>query len=326
MTGFGLSPIIKRKTKTSPMQKNMRLLSVLTLTLFTTFIACKKDSSQQQDSSNTELTTHAQDQTRVSSEMDAVDIDLDYALEANSSFSGRIEGDSICAATVAYDTLNSTKKITITYNGADCGGLKIRTGSVVISMASGVHWKDVGAQINVAYQNFTVTRKSDNKSITINGTHTLTNVYGGLLRELLQGRPSITHAINSNGMSITFDDGTQRTWQVARKRVYSIANGGTIAISGTHTDGSLTNIAEWGTDRFGHPFTTAITQPLVISANCQFRLTSGEVTHTRQASMATATFGLDKNGNPTSCPSGSYYFKLVWTGAGGNTQTYIGPY
>ena len=308
------------------MQKNMRLLSGLALTLFTTFIACKKDSSEQQQDQSTELMAHAEDQTRVSSEMDAVDLDLDYALEANSSFSGRIEGDSICAATVAYDTLNSARKITITYNGADCGGFKIRTGSIVISMASGVHWKDVGAQINVAYQNFKVTRKSDNNSITINGTHTLTNVAGGLLRELLQGRPSITHAINSDGMSITFNDGTQRAWQVARKRVYSMANGGTIAISGTHTDGSQTNIAEWGTDRFGRSFTTAITQPLVISANCQFRLVSGEVTHTRQAATATATFGLDKNGEPTSCPAGSYYFKLVWTGAGGNTQTFIGPY
>jgi hypothetical protein len=308
------------------MQLNLRLLSVITLTLFITFTACKKDSSQPQEQ-NPELTTHAEDQSRVSGEMDAVDLDINYALEKNSSFSGRLTGDSICAATVTFDTLNSTKKITIIYNGADCGGLKVRTGSIIISMPSGMHWKDVGAQINVAYQNFKVTRKTDNKSITINGTHTLTNVEGGLLRDLLQGRNSITHTIASSNMSITFDDGTQRSWQVARKRVYTLANGGTITISGTHTDGNQTSIAEWGTDRFGHPFTTAITQPLVISANCQFRLISGQVTHNRMTSSASVTFGLNKDGNPASCPaSGSFYYKLTWTGPNGNTLTYIAPY
>jgi hypothetical protein len=308
------------------MQTKFRLLSVLALTVITTFTACKKDSSQQQEQ-DPDLTTHVEDQSRVSGEMDAVDLDVNYALEKNSSFSGRLMGDSICAATVSFDTLNSTKKITIIYNGADCGGFKVRTGSIIISMASGVHWKDVGAQINITYQNFKVTRQSDKKSITINGTHTLTNVEGGLLRDLLQGRSSIVHTIGSSNMTITFDDGTQRSWQVARKRVYTLANGGTITISGTHTEGNQTNIAEWGTDRFGHAFATAITQPLVITANCQFRLTSGQVTHTRMASTASVTFGLDKDGNPASCPaSGSFYYKLTWAGAGGNTLTYIAPY
>ncbi|MGZ3839364.1 MAG: hypothetical protein ACXVMS_03645 [Flavisolibacter sp.] len=308
------------------MQKNFRLLSVLTLTLFTTFIACKKDSSQQTDQTGTEQTAHAEDQSRVSSEMDAVDLDVNYSLENNSTFTGRMEGDSICAATVVYDTLNSTKKITITYNGTDCGGLKTRTGTVMITMASGIHWKDAGAQVNVTYQNFKVVRKTDNKSITLNGTYTFTNVGGGLLRDLAQGRASIVHTVTSSGLSITFDDGTQRTWQVARQRTYTLANGGTITITGIHTEGTQSNIAEWGTDRFGHPFTTAITQPLIISANCQFRLVSGQVTHTRVNATAVATFGLDVNGNAVSCPSGSYYFKLVWTGSTGKTLTFIAPY
>jgi hypothetical protein len=325
MLDQSLSPIIKRKAKQAFMQMNIRLMSVVTLTLFTTFIACKKDSAKQEEK-NTELTAHAEDQALVSNEMDAVNLDLDYALEKNASFSGKLTGDSICAATIAFDTLNSTKKITITYNGADCGGFQSRAGSIVISMPTGVHWKDAGAELTVAYQNFKVIRLSDKKSITINGTHTLTNVSGGLLKDLLTGRPAITHAINSSNMSITFDNGSQRSWKVARKRVYTLAGGGSITITGTHTEGTQANIAEWGTDRFDHPFTTAITQPLVISANCQFRLTSGRVEHNRLASTASVTFGLDKNGNATSCPAGNYYYKLVWTGPGGNTQTFIAPY
>ena len=310
------------------MQLNFRLLSVVTLTVFITFTACKKDASeqQQQQEPDQELNAHVLDQSFVSSGMDADTLDVNTALEMNSSFSGRIMGVSICAATVVFDTLNSARKITITYNGADCGGFSSRSGNIVISMAAGVRWKNAGAQINLTFNNFKIVRTRDQKSITLNGTHTLTNVSGGLLRDLLGGRASVVHTITSSNMSIKFDNNTQRSWQVAQKRVYTLANGGTITITGTHTDGTQTNISEWGTDRFGQPFTTAITEPLIISANCLFRLTSGQVQHKRLAASATATFGLDKNGNPTSCPaSGSFYYKLAWTGPGGNTYTFIAP-
>ncbi|HEX2607724.1 MAG TPA: hypothetical protein VHK91_10110, partial [Flavisolibacter sp.] len=274
----------------------------------------------------TQLSVHADDQTRVSNEMDDVTNDLNVPLEQNSSFSGKIEGDTICGASISYDTLSSVRKITITYKGTDCGGFRSRTGSVVLSMPVGMRWKDVGAEITVTYQNLKITRSSDSKSITINGSHILKNVNGGLLRDLLTGRPNITHTISSSNMSITFDDGSQRQWQVARKRVYTLAGGGTITITGNHEEGGVNGSAEWGTDRFGQTFITSITQPLVISGSCQFRLVSGEVKHSRAATSATVTFGLDKDGKPVSCPSGTYYFKLSWTGPAGNTYTYIAPY
>ena len=127
-------------------------------------------------------------------------------------------------------------------------------------------------------------------------------------------------------MSITFEDGTKRVWQIARQRLYTIANNGTITITGTHQEGSKTNISEWGTDRFGRSFTTSITEPLVISGGCEYRLISGKITHERQSGLATAVFGLDAQGAPVICPPGSFYFKLSWTGPRGNTLTYIGAY
>jgi len=310
------------------MRMNLRLMSVLALTLFTTFIACKKDSSTTQQDPGPELTVHSEDQARISTEMDAVDVDLNMALENNPAFSGRLYGtNSLCGAEVIPDTLNNPRKITITYAGEDCEGLHTRSGSIVISMPSGIHWKDAGAALTVTYQNYKVTRLRDNKSIIINGSHLLTNVSGSLLYQLPTLK-TITHTIGSSNLSITFDDGTKRDWSVARKRVYSYNNGAPlITITGTHTEGAQTGIADWGTDRFGRAFSTAITQPLVISSDCDFRLTSGEVMHTRNGASAVVTFGLDKNGNATSCPAtGSYYFKLVWTGAGGNSQTFIAPY
>jgi len=306
------------------MQLNLRFLPVVALAVFTTFTACKKDSSsQQQEDPNTELTAHTDDEARVSSEMDAANLEMTAALEASASISGRLENVLGNDVTVTFDTSNAVKKVTITYSGDDTTHSKTRSGSIIISIPAGVHWKDVGATLTVTYNSFKIIRKADNKSITINGTHTLTNVSGGLVRSLPDSQP-IVHTITSNNMSITFNDGTQRTWQVARKRVYSYSGGLVISITGTHTEGTQTNIAEWGTDRFGRSFSTAITEPLVIKQDCAFRLTSGQVLHTRTGVTATVTFGLNAAGNAISCPgTGHYYYKLVVTGPNGISHTAI---
>jgi len=111
------------------------------------------------------------------------------------------------------------------------------------------------------------------------------------------------------------------------QRVYTYKGGFVITISGLHTDGNNTGISEWGTNRWGNTFETQITQPLVITELCSFRLTQGEVKIVRPEITTTITFGLDLSGNPTGCPGeGNYYFKLVWTGSGGKTYTFILPY
>jgi hypothetical protein len=309
------------------MQTNFRLLPVLTLALLTTFTACKKEDSKSTTDSSAELTTHADDQNRVSTQLDAVANDASLAIESSAAYSGRMQNPPllICDATASFDSVSNPRKITLTYNGTSCNGSYTRTGTVVVSMPAIVHWKDQGATITVTYQNLKVTRLSDNKSITINGSHSIMNISGGLLYNL-STQQSITHIVSSSGMSITFDDNTQRTWQVATRRVFTYNNGIVLTITGNNTIGNAEGIAEWGLNRFGHDFTTSITQPLVIRQDCAFRLTSGEVKH-EGFGTATATFGLDASGNPTSCPgTGHYYFKLSWTGPGGNTASAILPY
>ena len=308
------------------MQINFRLMPVITLAVFTTFTACKKESTPSTDST-TEMATHADDQNQVSGQIDAVANDASLAIESSATFSGRVENPpfSVCDATVAFDSASSPRKLTITYAGTSCNGSYKRTGTVVVSMPAGVHWKDQGATITVTYQNLKVTRLSDNKSVTINGSHTITNVSGGLLFNL-SNQQSITHTVGSSGMSITFDDGSQRTWQVATRRVFTYDNGIVLTITGNYSNGNTEGIAEWGVNRFGHEFMTTITTPLVIRQDCAFRLTAGEVKHTGFGT-ATATFGLDASGNPTTCPgTGHYYFKLTWTGPNGATASATLPY
>lgn len=309
------------------MQTNFRLLSAFLLALLTTFTACKKEDSKSSTDSAAELTTHADDQNRVSTQLDAAANDASLAIESSAAYSGRMQNPPvvICDATVAFDSVSSPRKVTISYNGTSCNGSYTRTGTVVVSMPSSVHWKDQGASLTLTYQNLKVTRLADNKSITINGSHTITNVSGGLLFNL-STQQSITHVVSSSGMTITFDDNSQRTWQVATRRVFTYNNGIVLTITGNNTIGNTEGVAEWGVNRFGHDFVTTITQPLVIRQDCAFRLTSGQVKH-EGFGTATATFGLDATGNPTSCPgAGHYYFKLSWTGPGGNTASTILPY
>jgi len=227
---------------------------------------------------------------------------------------------------VVIDTVSNPRTITITYNGSNCFGGRTRTGVIVISMAPGVRWKNAAAVLNVSFQNLKITRVVDNKSITINGTQTYTNVSGGLLVNL-PTLNTITHTITSSNMSVTFDNNSQRNWQVARQRVFTYNNGIVVTSTGTRSDGGVTGIAEWGTNRFGNSFTTVITQPLVIRQDCNFRLVSGKVTHTTALFNAAVTFGLDVNGAPTSCPGlASYFLRIEWTGPSGIPRTLILPY
>jgi hypothetical protein len=290
-----------------------RLLSITALLLAVSliFVSCQKDNDD--DDYSAESSTHADDQNRFSNEVDAAANDIVTTLEGTPGFTGRGEGNP--------------RTITITFNGTNCLGTRTRTGVIVVSMAQGVRWKDAGAQINVSFQNFKITRISDNKSITINGTQTHTNVSGGLIINLASLN-TITHRISSANMSVTFDNNQQRNWQVARQRVITY-NGGniTINVTGYHTQNGITGIAEWGTNRFGNAFTTAITQPLVFKFDCSFRLGAGQVEHATALFNTVVTFGLDATGNPTGCPGNNpYYMKIVWTGPAGNPHTIIWPY
>lgn len=309
------------------MQFNFRMMPVLALALVTTFTACKKDGSASDDT-NTESKTQAEDQNQVSTQLNAVASEVSLAMESSPSYSGKPQTPPIviCDASVTFDSTSNPRTITITYDGSlICHPGWTRTGSVVVSMAQNVQWKNPGAAITVTYQNVKLTRVMDNKSITINGAHTFTNVSGGLLYNLANLQ-QIIHTVSSDGLTLKFGDNTLRTWQVARKHVFTYNNGIVLSITGNHTEGNNTSIAEWGTNRFGHAFTTSITQALVIRQDCSFRLTGGEVKH-EGVGTATATFGLNVMGNPTGCPgAGFYYMKLSWTGPLGNTYSTILPY
>jgi hypothetical protein len=312
------------------MKKKIQLILVAALALSVSFISCKKTNTDTTDTS-TDLVTHADDQSSVTQGTDDMANDVNTTIDNYNAFNGnRLDSpDGIqglpCNATAVLDSLNGLRRITITFNGLNCIGTRTRVGVVVLTMPLTQHWKDAGAVLTISVQSLVITRVSDNKSITINGTVLATNVTGGRLRDL-SSLGTIVHTLTSTGITITFDNGSQRAWQIAKQRTFTYNNGIVISTIGTHTDGSITGISEWGTNRFGNAFVTAITQPMVIRQDCSMRLVSGQVTHSRLLATVVVTFGLDSSGNPVTCPSGTFYMKIVWTAANGVVRTYILPY
>jgi hypothetical protein len=249
------------------------------------------------------------------------------AVEVNQQDRGRFSIPGlICDATVTYDTSNNQRVITIVYDGTHCRGNRTRTGTVVITLPYGKHWKDAGTSVTIDIQQLKITRLRDEKTITINGSKTFTNQSGGLLKDLAT-LGTITHTVKSDGMSVTFNNGKQRTWQISKQRVYTYSNGIVLTTTGTYSDGTDNGIAIWGTNRFGEAFKSLITEPKVFRQDCDFRLTSGQNTVKTGSGTSVITYGLDAQGNPTGCPgTGNYYLKLVWTGVNGDSYTVILPY
>jgi hypothetical protein len=331
--------------------KNLHRILFATSLTGLLFAACSKsnnsNNSNATTTSDSTLQTQSDDEARVSNETDAAFNDVNTSMSASGDVSGASQSPvvrfgvgvtgasadtvqtTICDAIVVIDSVSNPRTITITYNGTNCNLLRVRTGTITISIPQGVQWRDQGAQVTVTFANFMVTRLLDNKTITFNGTHTYTNVSGGSLASLnANSTTTITHTLTSSNMSITFDNGTQRTWNIARQRVFSYNSGIVVTETGLETQGTLSGISEWGLNRYGNSFTAQLAQALVVSQSCSWQTTSGEAILTNSAGSIALTFGLNSTGQATSCPifPAVFYYQLVWTGAAGKTYSYILPY
>lgn len=313
------------------MKFNLRFVLTAAIAVSVTLTSCKKDKDT--NDNNTDLGTQSDDQSRVSNGVDDIANDANGIISQVPALNGRPGTtasllDLPCNADYTYDTVNTLKRLTINYHGNNCQNNRTRTGTVTLTMPLAQNWGEQGAVLTVETSGLHITRLSDNKSITISGTQTYTNVTGGRVVLLTTGSSPIIHDIASNGITVTFDNGSQRNWQVAKERTFSYDGGIVISTTGTHSEGGVTNISEWGTNRFGSAFTSAITQSMIIRQDCSWRITDGQITHRGGLGTVVATFGLDATGTPTSCPgiNGTYYLKAVWTGNNGNSATAIYPY
>ena len=284
--------------------------------------SCSKTGSGFNDTANFTANAQAQtnDQVRISSTIDAVFNDVDSVL-ANPA--------NLCGATVTVDSVDSPRKVTITYNGVACGFFLYHQGTVTIQYPPGNNWNTALDTVLVTLQNVVINTPPDTSSLVFSGQCLYTNVSGGSLSGLTGGGPSpVIHSITVVNLGVLYNFYWPSIWQIARLRTYTNKGGLAISTSGMDSVGGYAAVAEWGGNRFGNSVITAIDSPLMINQGCGWRLTSGQIQLYNPAGMTSMIYGLDSTGTATGCPTGGtpYYYKLSWSGSGQNPYTVVLPY
>lgn len=214
-----------------------------------------------------------------------------------------------CNATVDSSArINDSVTIYITYNGTTCNGNRSRTGKIEVKKKVGTHWEQAGATVIYKYINFKVTRVTTGKSVTLNGTKTFVNVNGGHRWQVGTTISSFVERI-SGSMQASFDNGTARTWNVARQITFTGTQGHYIrTVDGFGSTGNYQNLVVWGTNRQGEEFFTQITQSVVSRQTCEWDPSSGIKLNQIPSDnkSATITFGYNSTNEPIvgdECPA-----------------------
>jgi hypothetical protein len=300
------------------------------------FTGCKKDDSTESADETTQQLTSGADESRFSSSSDAaLDESNDVALD-NSRFRGPGFGGSwLSWHTPCNATVDSSQaaigKITVTFNGNSCDGMRSRTGQIVLQLPyyattnTVTPFSQAGCMLTITFNDFKVTKLNENKSLTFNGTKYVTNVSGGMMDDSYEISTPIVHHITGL-IQLTFDDNTSRTWNIDRTRSLSRTNNVTsISITGNATENGYSNVSIWGINRKGETFTVTINTPVVLSSSCDYNAMSGVRMLHGVIRELTLTYGVDQNGNAVTsgCP---YGFRLNWVNKKGNAMQMVISY
>ena len=300
----------------------MRKLLFLSALMMIALLSCKKNQEFKEEDGHT-----SEDNQNVQSNTDGAVSDANIAVSNNNLLAGKtmsaaqIAATSICGATV--DTsLRAQGIVTINYDGVTACNNRKRSGSIKVTLVdyvNGKRWKDVGAVLQLDYTAYKVTRVSDSKSLTFDGTHTITNVTGGnwvLLVFALQ--PSLAVTVTGTNLDVTFDDGNHSTWNINRKYTYTYANAVlTCKGEGLGSQDGLSNLENWGTTREGDNFTSQVSTPIIWNSSCGANAPVEGQLIIRVAAKSfelTTTAAVDQSGNVVAPAANNcaYGFKVEW--------------
>ena len=273
---------------------------------------CQKEKQQNTPADSSSLQQLSEDDNYVEIVNDEAVNDVNSLLSGGNFKSANLWP---CNATIdSTSVVNDTITFYITYDGLNCRGNLYRTGKIEVKNKVGTHWKDEGATVIVTYINFHITRVSNGKSVTINGTKTFQNVTGGFIHQLGNLYSSIVFKTWGT-LSVTFNDNTTRLWNIARQRTFTGSPGHLVmTVDGFGTQGNYSNLVVWGTNRNGENFYTRITQSVVFRQVCNWDPCSGIKVHEIPAAdkKATITFGYNSQNEPVQgdeCPT---KYRLDW--------------
>lgn len=281
----------------------------------------------------------SRDNKEIQSSIDDVAQEANRIMSDNNLMSGKGNESEVALAflnnTCGY-SIDTTQRpqgiLIVNFDGTtNCNG-RIRGGKIRLTLQNyqnGTRWRDTNAVLIVDYIDYKVTRVSDNKSLTFNGTKTITNVSGGNMVLLVLGfQNSLVHRVAGNNIQVKFDDGKICTFNLARKWTHTWENNVyTAKGEGEGTQNGRNNLENWGTTRDGDNFTSQVLEPVIWNSTCgAHKPVSGKLdiaVDAKNFSFLT-TFGVDNSGNVVtgSCPWG---LKVEWTYKN-KTGTKLYPY
>jgi len=308
--------------KTKQLLRN-GLLSI-TVLMFMIVSGCKKDKIDNSKPDTTSLQQLAKDEVNVEAASDEALSDANDYLSSNSS---KQLSSFPCNATIdSTNVVNDTITYTVTFNGLNCNGNRLRQGTALIKKHINTHWANANAAVTVTLINFKVTRVATGKWVIINGTKTFKNVSGGLVSHLGNGTvTSVVHEITGS-IAVTFEDNTTRTWQVARRRTFTGTPGQlVVAHEGFGTSNGYSGLVTWGVNRHGENFYTQIIQAVTFKQTCGWDPCSGIRKHSIPSDNkeATLTFGYDDNDQPISSSDCPTRYKLDWAKNNNSGTVYL---
>jgi hypothetical protein len=306
-------------------KNRFHLAIILVSAIALIFTSCAKEDLSQGTADPSSLVQLSADENNVESIMNDAESDI-ASVMSNNGGSFKSTGWLPCNATLdSLSVANDTVTLFITYNGLSCNGKRFRTGKIEIKKKVGTHWEQAGTAIIYKYINFAVTHVSTSKSVTLNGTKTLVNVNGGHRWQVGTTITSYVEKI-SGSIQASFDNGTNRTWNVARQLTYTGTVGNFILnIDGFGSSGNYQNLVVWGTNREGEEFFTQITQSVSCKQVCDWDPVSGIKVHQIPADnkSATITFGYDSNNQPVTgdeCPT---RYRVDWQKNNNSGTSYL---
>jgi len=295
--------------------KNLFRLAVILVSAMTlTLTSCKKDNLEKGTADPATLKQLSADENEVDGIMNDSEGDITSTLSNNFTGLKSTEG-LFCNATIdSLAKVNDTVAIYITYKGLTCNDKFNRTGQIEIRKKAGTHWELPGATVICKFINLKVTHIATGKSVTLNGTKTFVNISGG--HRWMVGTLLTSYVEKVSGsMTASFDNGTNREWNVARQLTYTGQPGQfNLAIDGFGTAGEYQNLVVWGTNRDGEQFYTQINQSVVHKQTCDWNPVSGIKIHRIPADSksATVTFGFDNNNEPVNGDNCPTHYKVDW--------------
>jgi hypothetical protein len=305
------------------MKKVLLNISLVAIAASLSLSSCKKSEEAEPDYS--ELTQQSSDNSSVQRESDQAIDDATTLLEG-SSLGARLDAadTSLVVIDSSQTDSNSRRKFIFKYKNKFANG-KTKSGKMTAVLTTGTNWKTAGSVLTLTFDTMKVVRNG--KSVTFNGTKTITNVTGGRIKDLKTGSDAIVHNVLSSNLKVTFEDGSSKTWSVSKTRTFTVdENGLKVSVTGTGSQAGFTKLAEWGLTRKGTPFYASIEEPIVFSScNQDPKPISGKKVHKGLTKEVVVTFGVDANGNLDNTCS-AYGFKNNWLNRKGESQQTIVSY